>query len=108
MRYVSIHVSIVRPTDNVSTRKCLESGISGLCEVCRVGCVKWVGLCVGVMLVSCGFRACIAWVSFRCCLGFVWVSCGCCVGAIWVLCGSCVGVICPPPPRTISGLGVLH
>ena len=62
-----------------------------------MGWVKWVGLCVGVMLMSCGFRAGIAWVSFRCCLGFVLVSCGCCVGAIWVLCGSCVGVICPPP-----------
>ena len=72
-----------------------------------MGCVKWVGLCVSVMLVSCGWHAGIAWVSFRCCLGVVWVPCGCCVGIIWVLCGSCVGVIWVPPP-TLRGLDVFH
>ena len=63
-----------------------------------MGWVKWVGLCVGVMLVSCGFRAGIAWVSFRCCLGL----CGCHVGVVWVLYGCCVDhvwVSYAPPPN---------
>ena len=55
-------------------------------------------MCGCHMLVSCGRRAGIAWVSF-----------GCCVGAIEVLCGSCVGVIWVPlRPPTLSGLGVLR
>ena len=63
--------------------------------------MKWVGLCVGVMLVSCGFRAGIAWVSFRCCLGFVWVLCGCYMGVVWIMCGCHM----PPPPPNHKWVG---